>query len=390
MTTKLRLGALIIILFLPLVVRAAFDDVVLNSGTTLVVTVEGTAFNLTVINGKLEALAVDSGNLQVTLSSGSSVDLTSADRRAFTYTLANVTANFECGTSSSVLTLSLAANYSSETVVVTPTNSTCVTNTTSGGSGGGGGAAATSAPAPAPTPTPTPEPATTGGGGGGGGVAAISQVAPSPTPAAPAPAPAPTPAPASTPAPFVITTQLNPGDTNEQVRLLQALLAAYPDIYPQGTITGYYGPLTTAAVKRFQSKYGVAPVGRVGPQTLDKLKEVYGAAAPAPAPAPTPTPAPTTPSAVGVTATFTTGLGLGTVNDDVKRLQQLLNSDPDTQVASSGAGSPGSETTRFGPLTERAVQKFQVKYGVAGPGDPGYGYVGPKTRAKLQEVFKSQ
>ena len=72
---------------------------------------------------------------------------------------------------------------------------------------------------------------------------------------------------------------------------------------------------------------------------------------------------------------------------DVKRLQQLLNSDSDTKIAESGIGSFGNETEYFGSLTEKAVQKFQTKYNIAKSGDSGYGYVGPKTRAKLNEVF---
>ncbi|MDP7365684.1 MAG: peptidoglycan-binding domain-containing protein [Candidatus Pacebacteria bacterium] len=72
----------------------------------------------------------------------------------------------------------------------------------------------------------------------------------------------------------------------------------------------------------------------------------------------------------------------------MKRLQQLLNSDPDTAVATSGVGSAGSETDFYGSLTEKAVQKFQLKHGVvSSSSDAGYGYVGPKTRAKLAEVF---
>lgn len=90
----------------------------------------------------------------------------------------------------------------------------------------------------------------------------------------------------------------------------------------------------------------------------------------------------------GVSASFTRGLTVGSRGADVKRLQQLLNADPTTRIAASGAGAPGSETEYLGPLTTKAVEKFQVKYGVAKAGDPGYGYVGPKTRAKLLEVFK--
>ncbi|MBU1092004.1 peptidoglycan-binding protein, partial [Patescibacteria group bacterium] len=56
----------------------------------------------------------------------------------------------------------------------------------------------------------------------------------------------------------------------------------------------------------------------------------------------------------------------------------------------SGVGSPGNETEYFGSLTEKAVQKFQEKHGIAKKGDSGYGYVGPKTRAKIAEVFSGQ
>ncbi|MBI4156024.1 MAG: peptidoglycan-binding protein, partial [Candidatus Zambryskibacteria bacterium] len=59
-------------------------------------------------------------------------------------------------------------------------------------------------------------------------------------------------------------------------------------------------------------------------------------------------------------------------------------------VSSSGAGSPGNETDYFGPATKAAIQKFQVKYGIANPGDAGYGSFGPKTRAKMSEVAKTK
>ncbi len=92
--------------------------------------------------------------------------------------------------------------------------------------------------------------------------------------------------------------------------------------------------------------------------------------------------------ATGITATqFVRTLRLGSVGEDVRTLQRLLNSDSTTRIAASGAGSVGNETNRFGSLTLRAVQKFQVKYGIAKPGVAGYGHVGPKTRAKLNGVL---
>ena len=90
-------------------------------------------------------------------------------------------------------------------------------------------------------------------------------------------------------------------------------------------------------------------------------------------------------SSSGATS-FTRALSFGSTGEDVRLLQKVLNSDPATQVAVSGAGSPGQETTRFGPATEAAVKKFQMKYGIAKAGNPGYGYVGPATRAKLNTL----
>ncbi|MFA4890447.1 MAG: peptidoglycan-binding domain-containing protein [Candidatus Paceibacterota bacterium] len=88
-----------------------------------------------------------------------------------------------------------------------------------------------------------------------------------------------------------------------------------------------------------------------------------------------------------ISAVFSSGLGRGMTSTDVRRLQQLLNKHADTQISSFGTGSPGNETEYFGSLTEKAVQKFQKKYNITTEDDSAYGYVGPKTRAKIQEVF---
>lgn len=54
-------------------------------------------------------------------------------------------------------------------------------------------------------------------------------------------------------------------------------------------------------------------------------------------------------------------LRLGDNQKEVKILQQILNSDPDTLVDKSGVGSPGKENWYFGSLTEKALMRFQEK-----------------------------
>lgn len=83
---------------------------------------------------------------------------------------------------------------------------------------------------------------------------------------------------------------------------------------------------------------------------------------------------------------FTRDLTVGSRGVDVMRLQELLNRDLQTQVAASGPGSPGNETTYFGTLTRGAVVKFQRLNGVT----PTVGYVGPKTRGALNALLAVQ
>lgn len=73
--------------------------------------------------------------------------------------------------------------------------------------------------------------------------------------------------------------------------------------------------------------------------------------------------------------TFTRNLTVGSTGADVKCFQALMNANG-YQLASSGAGSPGNETTYFGPRTLGAVQRLQAAQGWVIATQ-----VGPKTRA---------
>lgn len=69
--------------------------------------------------------------------------------------------------------------------------------------------------------------------------------------------------------------------------------------------------------------------------------------------------------------------------DDVVLLQTILAKDKTVYPE-------GIINGNFGPLTKRAVQRFQIKYEIANPTHPAYGIVGPITRGKLLEVYRKQ
>jgi peptidoglycan hydrolase-like protein with peptidoglycan-binding domain len=71
-----------------------------------------------------------------------------------------------------------------------------------------------------------------------------------------------------------LVTQLKQGSKGDAVTTLQSLLALDPSIYPEGRVTGFFGPLTAKAVRKFQEKNGLEQVGNVGPKTLEKLKKL--------------------------------------------------------------------------------------------------------------------
>lgn len=74
-------------------------------------------------------------------------------------------------------------------------------------------------------------------------------------------------------------------------------------------------------------------------------------------------------------AVFKSNLTVGSLGSEVKALQMFLNSHG-YPVASSGPGSAGKETTKFGAATKAALIKFQKAKGIT----PAVGYFGEKTR----------
>ncbi len=72
---------------------------------------------------------------------------------------------------------------------------------------------------------------------------------------------------------------LKVGSTGTEVEQLQAFLAKDKTIYPSGSVTGYFGPMTEEAVQRWQESHQIVSsgtpnttgYGMVGPRTRSEL-----------------------------------------------------------------------------------------------------------------------
>jgi peptidoglycan hydrolase-like protein with peptidoglycan-binding domain len=87
---------------------------------------------------------------------------------------------------------------------------------------------------------------------------------------------------------------------------------------------------------------------------------------------------------------FTKDLYLNSIDSDVKRLQQYLNTHGFI-LTTYGLGSPGNETKKFGALTKKALIKFQEAHAKDILTPIGYkkgtGKFGPMTRNFINSIL---
>lgn len=145
---------------------------------------------------------------------------------------------------------------------------------------------------------------------------------------------------------------LKEGMSGSQVTSLQRDLntLGYLDVTP----TGYYGSLTTAAVKKLQRNYGLKEDGIAGPDTLSLIKRLINER---------------TASRSSGGTTLKEGMSGSSVTALQKDLKALgyLSVDP---------------TGYYGSLTKEAVKKLQAKHGLEQDG-----IAGPKTLALIDRLM---
>ena len=183
--------------------------------------------------------------------------------------------------------------------------------------------------------------------------------------------------------PTAPTSTIRQGATGADVIHAQFLLNYISQFYPEVPSViadNRFGATTAAAVRAFQTRFGLNADGVVGPNTWRRMYEVasdiIGTTPPS---IPTPPIEPPTPPAPPVTPTPPTPgnppfpgtlLRQGSRGENVRTLQQLLNRARVHYNAIPLLATDGV----FGPMTNQAVRTFQLYHGLAVDG-----IVGPLT-----------
>lgn len=273
-------------------------------------------------------------------------DTTSASNGSHTLTVVSRDAAGNSRTSASV------AVTISNTAAATGGASTGSTGTT-GSTGSSGGSSQTTTPKPVFTPT-------------------VPQVLPTVSVAS------------CSSATRVFSSTLSIGMSHPDVKALQQLLnstgftVAASGPGSKGQETSVFGPATFKALQAFQAAKDIPSTGLFGPITRSVASLLPFASCAAQTTAQTATAA-TVASASTAGATFTLGLDFGSTGPEVTALQTLLSKYPEFYPERLVTGV-------FGQLTQKAVQRLQEYHKLSQPGDPAYGFVGPKTRALLNTL----
>jgi len=234
----------------------AAQDVTISPGT--LINVGSYNFEITGSSDKVvDSLTVTGTTMAFTLSPGDGLTVSSSDRRKFSYSVdAGITVTTVCSSLSQLGLLAASSNASSASITITPSDTEqCDTTAASSGSGSGGG----------------------GGGTAGGNNPNYNLFNTSATqsvtaPSVQLPAQASATAVAATTAASVahtFRTYLKLGSMGTDVTELQKKLTE--DGVYSGPVTGYFGSLTQAAVKKYQAKYQIDQLGVVGPATRAQL-----------------------------------------------------------------------------------------------------------------------
>lgn len=175
-----------------------------------------------------------------------------------------------------------------------------------------------------------------------------------------------------------LTGTFDVGSKGKEVTALQESLKCQGLLVSDYKVTGTFDSDTELAVGAFQKQNKLlckngTYCGAVGPATRTKLNNL-------PAPKKVEVKTATTESNGTVKAVLTKNLTLGANGDEVKKLQEFLAKDKTLY--------PGGKVNgNFGPATEAAVKKFQVKHGLKCSDGTACGYVGPATMKKLNEAM---
>lgn len=157
----------------------------------------------------------------------------------------------------------------------------------------------------------------------------------------------------------VLTQDLSYGVTNEDIAKIQRLLATDSEIYPYGVASGFFGPKTEEAIKNLQTRFGLEPVGVIGPATTELLEGWLAAYPSENYPEGVLTTRPTAAPAVAGASTSNTGLNQSEAMQILERLQAQMDQVTDDEEEDEEDATP-TRSTR--PSADNPAESIEVSY----------------------------